>query len=187
MEVFAQRSDLLLSAWEDAHNDEGPAVNEDAISGLVRQTMTLDLSGLMEESAPEQRQPRTQPALSVAGSVDKAALLEAFNSEIELVEAQAHAESAVGAAADDEDVGAWAGAITRWMATRSSPEPVSLIELQRELGMPLIEIWMGLLLARAGSYQLVQQGEDFYALQGVSVATLTPEVKLIELAELRMR
>ncbi len=101
VEVFALRSDLLLSAWEDAHNDEGPAVDEDAIAGLVRQTMTLDLSDLMEESAPEQRQPRTQPVLSVAGPVDKAALLEAFDSEIELVEAQAQAESASGVVADD--------------------------------------------------------------------------------------
>jgi len=80
VEVFALRSDLILSAWEEAHNDQGPAVDEDALSGLVRQTMTLNLSELMEEPVAEQRQrrPHAPTADSVAGPVDKAALLEAF-------------------------------------------------------------------------------------------------------------
>jgi len=85
VEVFALRCDLILSAWEEAHNDQGPAVDEDAIAGLVRQTMSLDLSELMEVPAAEQRQTLSASVVSVAGLVDKAALLEAFGSEIELV------------------------------------------------------------------------------------------------------
>jgi len=93
-EVFALRSELIFSAWEEAHSDEGPAVDEDAISGLVRQTMTLDLADLVEEPVAEhrQRQSHTSSVDSVAGPVDKAVLLEAFESEIELVEAQAQAD-----------------------------------------------------------------------------------------------
>jgi len=43
VEVFALRCDLVLSAWEEVHSGAGPAVDEDALSGLVRQTMNLDL------------------------------------------------------------------------------------------------------------------------------------------------
>jgi len=82
---------LILSAWEEAHNEEGLAVAEETIAGLVRQTMTLELSKLLEGpvAAHRQRQSRASSSSSVAGPVDKAALLEAFDSEIEAVEAEA--------------------------------------------------------------------------------------------------
>jgi len=162
-EVFALRSDLILSAWEEAHSGEGPAVDEDAIAGLVRQTMTLDLSDLMEEPVAEhrQRQSLAPSADSVAGPVDKAALLEGFESEIELVEAQAQAQSVAMAVAHDEDVVGWAAAISRWMAEQELAEPVSLIQLQQSLGLPMVEIWMGLLLSQQ-HYEWEQRGE-FYS------------------------
>jgi len=108
-EVFALHSDFILSAWEEEHNEEGPAVDEVAIAGLVRQTINFDLSDLMEEpvAAQRQRQPRAAAAESIAGLVDKAALLEAFDSELELVEAQAQSQSAPLAVAHDEDVVRW--------------------------------------------------------------------------------
>lgn len=165
VEVFAQRSDLFLSAWEDAHNDEGPAVDEDAIAGLVRQTMTLDLSDLVEEPAPEQRQPRTQLVASVAGPVDKAALLEAFDSEIELVEAQAQAQSAAMVGAHNEDVAGWGNAIARWMEQRGDAEAISLVQLQQELRIPMVEVWLGLLLSQQ-QYEWEQRAE-FYEPQGI--------------------
>jgi hypothetical protein len=67
----------------------------------------------------------------VAGLVDKAVLLEAFDTEIELVEAQAGAASGAVSVAHTEDVTAWAGAIARWLQQRSSVGSVSLLELQR--------------------------------------------------------
>jgi ATP-dependent Clp protease ATP-binding subunit ClpA len=70
VKVFALRCDYILSAWEEAHNEHGPAVDEDAIAGLVRQTMNLDLSELMEVPAPEQRQPRSASVASVSGPVE---------------------------------------------------------------------------------------------------------------------
>jgi len=167
VEVFALRSDLILSAWEEAHNDQGPAVDEDAIAGLVRQSMNLDLADLVEEPVAEhrQRQSRTLSVDSVAGPVDKAALLEAFESEIELVEAQAQAQSAAMAAAHDEDVVGWASMIVQWLELRQSSEPVSLVQLQQSLGLPMVEIWMGLLLSQQ-HYELEQQG-DFYDVTGI--------------------
>jgi len=167
VEVFALRSDLILSAWEEAHNDQGPAIDEDALSGLVRQTMSLDLADLVEEPVAEQRQrqSRTPSVDSVAGLVDKAALLEAFESEIELVEAQAQAQSVAMAVAHDENVVGWAAAISRWMAEQELAEPVSLIQLQQGVGMPLVEVWLGLLLSQQ-QYEWEQQG-DFYDTDGL--------------------
>jgi len=106
VEVFTLRSDLILSAWEEAHNDDGPAVDEDAISRLVRQMMTLDLSELMEEPVAEHRQRQSCASFtnSVADPVDKATLLEAFGSEIEAVEAEAQRQSSAFSAAHKEDV-----------------------------------------------------------------------------------
>ena len=49
-------------------------------------------------------------------------------------------------------------------AARSGNKPVSLIELQHELKLPLVEIWLGLLLGNR--FELEQQG-DFYDLETV--------------------
>lgn len=165
VKVFALRCDLILSAWEEAHNDHGPAVDEDAIAGLVRQTMNLDLAELMEQPVPEQRRPQSPSTASVAGLVDKVVLLEAFNSEIEAVEAEARAKSAVMAVAHDEDVVGWSGAIVGWMEQNNPGEAISLVQLQQELGMPLVEVWLGLLLSHQ-QYEWEQQG-DFYEVEGI--------------------
>ncbi len=166
--VFALRSDLILSAWEEAHNDAGPAVDEDVIAGFVRQTMNLELSELMEEplAAHRQRHSRTPSAISVAGPVDKATLLEAFDSEIEAVEAEAQRQSGALSAAHEEDVSGWAGAITKWIELRQGSEPVSLMQLQQGVGMPLVEVWLGLLLSQGQQYKFLQRGE-FYDIEGI--------------------
>jgi len=121
VEVFAFRCDLILSAWEEAHNEQGLAVDEDAIAGLVRQTMSLDLSELMEVPVAEQRQrqPLAPYADSVVGPVDKAAL-EAFDSEIKAVAAEAQRQSGALNAAHEEDVSGWAAAITKWLELRQN-------------------------------------------------------------------
>ncbi len=136
--------------------------------------MTLDLSELMEPSVPKQRQ--RQPLASsvdfVAGPVDKPALLEAFDSEIELVEAQAQAQSRAMAVAHDEDVSAWASAIARWMEQRDNAEAISLVQLQQELRIPMVEVWLGLLLSDKHSF-LLEQRSEFYTLEGVWVKILS--------------
>ncbi len=47
------------------------------------------------------------------------------------------------------------------MEPKCDGEAVSLIQLQQALGMPLVEVWLGLLLADQGQYLLEQRG-DFY-------------------------
>ena len=63
--------------------------------------------------------------------------------------------------AGKEDVPAWATAISQWLAAHSSTDSVSLLHLQQELGMPLVEVWLGMLLGGQNQYEWVKQG-DFY-------------------------
>jgi hypothetical protein len=42
----------------------------------------------------------------------------------------------------------WASAIAQWLKPRQSSEPVSLLQLQQRLGLPMVEVWLGLLLSR---------------------------------------
>jgi hypothetical protein len=135
-EIFSLRAGLLLTDWEQSHSEEGPPLEDEDLSELLRQSMSLDLEELMAEPEPitrQQRFPNLSSGESVAGVVDKGALLEAFDTEIELVEAQAEAEAV--SVAYSEDVTVWAEAIARWLRALSSARLVSLLELQQGLGM----------------------------------------------------
>ena len=63
--------------------------------------------------------------------------------------------------AGKENVPAWTNAIAQWLTTRSTTESVSLLHLQQELAMPLVEVWLGMLLGGQDLYQWEQHG-DFY-------------------------
>lgn len=107
VQIYASRSDWLLSSWEQAHNLEGPVVAQEMLAGLVRQTMSLDLTALLEAPEPEHRTRRTpSESGSVAGTVDKAALLQVIE------EIEAHSGEAVRCAdplsvAHSEDISQW--------------------------------------------------------------------------------
>ncbi len=161
VQIYASRSDWLLSSWEQAHNLEGPVVAQEMLAGLVRQTMTLDLSVLIESPEPEHRTRRTpsEPG-SVVGTVDKAALLQVIE-EIEAHSAETETVADPLVVAHSENIAQWTTAISRWMEPKCDGEAVSLIQLQQALGMFLVEVWLGLLLADQGQYLLEQRG-DFY-------------------------
>ncbi len=61
--------------------------------------------------------------------------------------------------AEKEDIPKWQNAITLWMSQHQGTK-VSLWQLQQTLGMPLVEIWLGLLHSPT-PYQWDGQGE-FY-------------------------
>lgn len=169
--IFALRAEVLLTDWEQTHSDDGPVMEEDDLTELLRQSMALELDELIAEPVPYTRQRQSTSSTageSIACLVDKAALLEAFNSEIEAVEAEAQWEAGALSGAHDEDVVGWSGAIAHWLEMRQSSEPVSLIQLQQALGMSLVEIWMGLLLSQEPQFQLGHT-EEFYDLQGIRV------------------
>lgn len=167
-EIFALRAEVLLGDWEQTNSNEGPSLEEDDLSELLRQSMSLELDELIAEPETYTRQSSSNaPSIeSVAAPVDKVALLEAFDSEIELVEAGAQGTSAAMAVAEEEDVVEWAEAIARWMQQRGTAEAVSLVQLQQELEMPMVEVWLGVLLSQKQQFKFEQRGE-FYSLQGI--------------------
>lgn len=168
--IYASRATALLDAWERSRSLSGPMLTAQGLADLlVRQSMRVDLSDLIE--VPEHKYVRSGNSLRpaeedlIAGVVDKNTLLEVLeqeeaSSDNEVTKAKAFA------VAHAENISAWVEVITRWFTARSSTEPVSLPQLQQELGMPLVEVWLGLLL---GGFQLEQCTDDFYDLGGILV------------------
>ena len=152
-EICEAKSEVLWDDWQDAHNSAGPVMDGDWLRGLTRQTQEIDFSELVQRSgnAKQLDQGDATESESVVGEVDKAAVL-ALLDELTLEEAK---EKAL-AVSHSEDVAAWVAAIS--VKRRAGPQ--RLIELQKQLQMPLIEVWIASLL---GGFQLEQRGEFYEA------------------------
>ena len=159
VEIYVKKANLILDSLEDRDTCVGPLLTEDFLSGLMRQSMTIDLSDLMENlfEKPTTTKPLSQETDEGyhTDSQDKKKVKAIAD------EAGHDAKSLMLELAGKEDVPAWATAISRWLAARSSTESVSLLQLQQELGMPLVEVWLGMLLGGQDQYEWEQHG-DFY-------------------------
>ena len=145
------KADLLWEDWQDAHNADGPVMGGDWLQGVTRQTQELDFSDLVKRSyrSGDRADIAVQAAEdSVAGSADKSAVLEMVDSLDEELKAQALAVSHA------ENVSDWVDAIAR----QQTHEPQRLVDVQRQLKMPLVEVWIAALL---GGFGLEQRG-NFY-------------------------
>lgn len=69
--------------------------------------------------------------------------------------------------AGEEDPTQWSAAIAQWLKTHAVQKTVRLVDFYQELGMPLVEVWIGLLL---GGFELEQHAE-FYELAGIWVCS----------------
>lgn len=166
VEVYALRANLILDALEVRDTSVGPILSEGFLSGLMRQSMTIDLSDLMEDLFSEDRDPQEQE--TAGGS--QVAILDKKKAKAMADKARKDAKRMVAELAGKEHVSEWASAIARWLTARSSTEPVPLLQLQQDLGMPLVEVWLGL-LHNQESYQLKQCG-DFYDPYSIEVSAL---------------
>ena len=155
-EVLQLRAEQLLNEWQDRNNTQGPIPDLDFLAGMVKQTMFLDVSDLVEPSKSQSRREGKPegPADSIAGEVEKEAVLA-------LVEQQEQdaLRAITLAVAHEEDVSAWISAIRQYLSQQ--PDSVSLIDLQRSLEMPVVEVWLGLLL---GGFGVSQTGGFFESL-----------------------
>ncbi len=145
------RAEFLLKDWDDRHNLEGPEISTDLFAGLVRLPIELDLSDLKASPEPppvSKRKRKSAPEDSVVGLVPKANAL-AF--------AEAMTLDNIRELASEEDVERWTGAIAQHLDSVGTA--ICLTDLQQALGMPLVEVWMGLLL---GGFALKQEG-GFYS------------------------
>jgi hypothetical protein len=163
--LCAVRSGVLMTEWEESYRD--PIVERGFFADVVRQTMAVDLSDLIEPARP--RQPRTKstgkPEGSIATPVEKAAVL-AMVDQLE-VEDEAAQKQSVLAIAHSEDVTQWAAAIAHWMQSASTHQVV-FAQLCQSSGLSRVEVWLGILF---GGFQLEQQGEFYESPIWISVLT----------------
>ncbi|XHX78524.1 MAG: hypothetical protein RBJ76_00870 [Stenomitos frigidus ULC029] len=145
-EVYAARAEAILSTLDGEPTPTEPILDADFLSGLVKQSTSLNLEALVEAAPAERRSRVTHPIDSVAGVIDKQTLLDALDSIQPL--AVVHAEN----------VGDWSSAIANYLQQHPA---ISLVEAQHSLKMPLVELWIGALLS--GQVRLEQRGNFYQA------------------------
>ncbi|MBD2124661.1 hypothetical protein [Trichocoleus sp. FACHB-262] len=162
-ELCAVRAEVLITEWEDTYRD--PVVEPSFFTDIVRQTMSVDLSELMEPAPPRQRKAKRGTAEdvaagSVAALVDKDVILEWLEEWVVDMggeEEQPAEADLVWAIVHEESVSEWSQAISQWLQRQREPR-ISLQHLYQGLGMSWVDLWLGLLL---GDFELEQPGE-FY-------------------------
>ena len=152
VEVYVKRAKGILDSLEVMDNSEGPVLGDDFLSGLMRQSMTLDLSDLMEEFVFE-----TESSPAFVGSV--ISLIDRKEAKAIARKARAAMRKALKELAEQENIPLWQQAIAHWIQQHQG-EKISLWQLQQALDMPLVEVWLGLLHLPT-PYQWEGQGE-FY-------------------------
>ena len=153
------KADLLWEDWQDAHNAEGPVMDSGWLEGMTRQTQELDFSELVNRSYhPSRERPSDDKADedSVVGDVDKMSVFDMIDALDD-----ADLKSQALAVSHAENISDWVKAL----AAKQEASPQRLVDLQRQLQMPLIEVWIAALL---GGFPLEQRG-SFYETQEVWV------------------
>jgi hypothetical protein len=145
----------LMTQWEEGYRD--PIVEHGFFADVVRQTMAVDFSDLMEPARPRQQRTKLNSQIegSIVAPVEKAAVL-AMVDQLEANDEEAQKQQVL-AIAHVEDVTGWTEAIAQWLQT-APDRSVSIAELGCELEMLTVEVWLGVLF---GNFQLQQWGE-FY-------------------------
>jgi len=153
VEVFVLRANGILDSLEVTDDSQGPVLGDDLLSGLMRQSMSLDLSDLMEEFTFDDVE------LSPASIGSQVALKGRKETRAIARQERARMRKALKELAEKENIPKWQQAIALWIEQHPG-EKVSLLQLQQALGMPLVEVWLGLLHSPT-PYQWDDTGE-FY-------------------------
>ena len=155
-EVCAARSGVLMTQWEESSRD--PIVEQGFFADMVRQTMAVDLSDLMEPAPIRKRRTKSLdvPQGSIAAPVEKATVL-AMVDQLEAEDKELQQQNVL-AIAHSEDVAQWVAVIDHWLQAMPI-EQIHFIDLCQGLGLTRVEVWLGLLF---GKFELQQLGE-FYS------------------------
>lgn len=157
-EIYALRFNLLIGIWEDADplvEKALPVLDLEALEAWVRQSMSVDLDALIDQ--PKSTRNRKKPISDDTDSIVAVVEPEVILQMVEQIEADEQSQM-IRQLSGEEDPTRWAATIAQWMKANRSHQPLSLTTLFRELPMPWVEIWLGLLL---GQFELEQRGE-FY-------------------------
>jgi hypothetical protein len=159
-EIYADRSAMQLSEIEYLFRPEQePIMSLDAFDRYVRQSMVVDLEQFIE--VPELPEYEREYNLTVVREQSKAEIL-AYIGDLEEIDPEVAYQQAIGLA-HDEDVSAWGAAISARLEEWG--QPISLLELQGSIEMPLVQVWLALLL---NGIPLEQRG-SFYQTEQVWV------------------
>ena len=153
------KADLLWEDWKDAHNNDGPVMDGDWLQGVTRQTQEVDFSDLVNRSYHTSSELSNEDKIgedSVAGEALKMSVLNMID-ELEETDLKNQAL----AVSHSENVSDWVEAI----ASQQIGEPQRLVDVQQQLKIPMVEVWIGALL---GGFLLEQRG-SFYQTQEVWV------------------
>ena len=158
--ICEAKSEVLWEDWQDAHNAEGPVMDGDWLQGLTRQTQELDFSELVQRSYGKSSDHPDEAKAdedSVAGDVKKLSVLDMIDALKD-----ADLKSQALAVSHAENVSDWVKAI----ADGQTDAPQRLVDLQKQLQMPMVEVWIAALL---GGFPMEQRG-SFYQTQEVWVS-----------------
>jgi hypothetical protein len=159
-EIYAYRSAEQLSEIEYLfHPEQEPIMSLSAFDRYVRQSMVVDLEQFIE--VPELPEYEREYNLTVVREQSKAEILDSIG-ELEEIDPEVAYRTAM-ALAHDEDVSAWGEAISARLDEWG--QPISLLELQGSIEMPLVQVWLALLL---NGIPLEQRG-SFYQTEQVWV------------------
>jgi len=180
-ELCAVRAEVLITEWEEAYRD--PVVESGFFADVVRQTMSVDLSELMEPAPPHKRRAKQGTdenlrAGSIAAPLDKDVILEWLEQcevDVEKEEERPAEVDLVWAIAHEESVAEWSQVISQRLHQHREPR-ISLQHLYRGLGMSWVNLWLGLLL---GGFELEQPGE-FYESEVWIKAPASQETSKVE-------
>ena len=159
--ICEAKSEILWEDWQDAHNVDGPVMGGDWLQGVTRQTQELDFSELVQRSyrTGDRSDEDKADEDSIVGDAEKLSVLNMIDSLDD-----ADLKSQALAVSHAENVSDWVQAL----AKKQIDSPQRLVDLQQQLKMPLIEVWIAALL---GGFWMEQRG-DFYQTQEVWVGDL---------------
>ena len=162
VEVYVRRAKDVLDRLEVTDSNDGPVLDEDFLSGLMRQSMSLDLSDLMEDLTFDrvESSPSSGSVVSVIDRTEARAIARS---------ARAAMRKALRDLAEKENIPKWQQAIALWIQQHHE-QKVSLLQLQQALSMPLVEVWLGLLHSPT-PYQWDGQGEFYREAQNLWISS----------------
>lgn len=165
--VYCDRSSLMLERWEQRHNPAEPIINLDDDAEFFVQSSVVVVEDLFEAPGhqyPVERQPASQPDTEMP---DVETLEDVNEHQPTLSEAELAEQ--VTALAHGENIEAWTATIVTfldaWFAV--GHDSIPLVELTRQIAMPFMEVWLGLLLG-THNYQLSSNG-NFYDRAAIAV------------------
>ena len=161
VEIYVMRANAILSTLEAKDSSGGePILSEDFLNDLMRQSMSIDLSDMMEKLFPEP-EPKPRSPVPARGTIVAPLDDKEANYAIASI-APDDPKQMLVKLAGNEQVSQWSAAISEWIQQYSGGEAISLHKLQQALGMPKVEIWLGLLLSPVHQYDWERSG-DFYS------------------------